>query len=88
MPNKETLLEFPCTFSVKAMGLASDDFAQVVTEIISQHVDPLPADATTTKNSSNGKYHSVSVTFQATSKAQLDAIYMDLTANERVLMSL
>jgi len=88
MDKTETLLEFPCEFSIKAMGLMSDDFTSVVTEIICRHVTPLPADAAVTKTSSGGKYLSVSVTFQATSKAQLDAIYMDLTTHERVLMSL
>jgi len=88
MNDKETLLKFPCQFSVKAMGLASDDFSLVVTEIVSRHVESLPVDAAKTKNSKGGKYHSVSVTFEATSKVQLDAIYMDLTAHERVLMSI
>jgi putative lipoic acid-binding regulatory protein len=38
--------------------------------------------------SSGGKYLSVTVTFEATSKDQLDAIYQDLTDHERILMSL
>lgn len=88
MHYEDTLLEFPCEFSVKAMGLATDDFHLVVTEIVSQHVVILLEDAVKTKKSKGGKYHSVTITFEATSKAQLDAIYMDLTAHKRVLMSL
>jgi len=88
MQNEDTLLEFPCPFSVKVMGLANDNFHLVVTEIVAQHVEILLEDAVRVKESKGGKYHSVSVTFEATSKAQLDAIYMDLTAHDQVLMSL
>lgn len=86
---KETLLEFPCEFSVKAMGLASHpDFEALVVEIVSLHVPDLPRLASRSRASKNGKYLSVTVTFQATSKAQLDAIYYDLTDHRDVVMSL
>lgn len=85
----ETLLEFPCEFSVKAMGLASHpDFQALVLEIISVHVPGLTEESCRTKQSKNGKYLSVSVTFQATSKPQLDAIYYALTDHTDIVMSL
>ncbi|WP_428608495.1 YbeD family protein [Sedimenticola sp.] len=86
---KDTLLEFPCEFSVKAMGLSSHpDFEALVVEIVSVHVPDLAQDASRSRSSKNGKYLSVTVTFQATSKAQLDAIYYDLTGHQDVVMSL
>lgn len=85
----ETLMKFPCQFSVKAMGLAShDDFEALVVEIVSSHVADLDTGASRARASKNGKYLSVTVTFQATSKAQLDAIYYALTEHQDVLMSL
>ncbi len=84
----ETLLEFPCPFSVKAMGLATDDFDTVVMEIVRRHAPNLGEGAAKTRPSKEGKYLSVTVTFEATSKAQLNAIYQDLTDHEQVLMSL
>lgn len=85
----ETLMQFPCQFSVKAMGLTShDDFEALVVEIVSTHVPDLEQDASRARASKNGKYLSVTVTFQATSKAQLDAIYYALTEHRDVLMSL
>lgn len=85
----DTLLEFPCEFSVKAMGLASHpDFEALVTEIVATHVPDLPRDASRSRASKNGKYLSVTVTFQATHKAQLDAIYHALTDHDDVVMSL
>lgn len=87
--SNETLLDFPCEFSVKAMGLAShSNFQALVLEIISVHVPGLTEQACRTKQSKNGKYLSVSVTFQATSKPQLDAIYYALTDHIDVVMSL
>ncbi len=84
----ETLLEFPCEYSVKAMGLTAPDFDALVFDIVRQQVPDLGEGAVRTRTSSGGKYLSVTVTFQATSKRQLDAIYQALTDHERVLMSL
>ncbi len=86
--NEETLFEFPCRFSVKAMGLAEEDFDALVAGIVRRHVPGLGEGAVTSRPSKGGKYLSVTVTFEATSKAQLDAIYQALTDHERVLMSL
>lgn len=86
--NNETLLEFPCEFSVKAMGLNEPDFHEVVVQIVRRHCPELGEGCATTRPSKNGKWISVTVTFEATSKKQLDSIYMDLTAHERVTMSL
>ncbi|HEB96417.1 MAG TPA: DUF493 domain-containing protein [Sedimenticola thiotaurini] len=86
--DEETLFEFPCEFSVKAMGLAADDFDALVAGIVRRHVPDLGEGAVRSRPSRGGRYTSVTVTFQATSKAQLDAIYQALTDHERVLMSL
>lgn len=86
---RDTLLEFPCEFSVKAMGLSSHpDFEALVMQIVATHVPDLPQDASRCRASRNGKYLSVTVTFQASDKAQLDAIYYDLTDHNDVVMSL
>ncbi len=85
---EETLLQFPCPFSVKAMGLAGGDFDATVVEIVRRHVPQLGEGAVSARPSKEGKYLSVTVTFEATSKAQLDAIYQDLTDHDQVLMSL
>ena len=88
MSDQETLLVFPCQFSVKAMGLATDDFDMLVVEIVNRHVPNLGEGSVTTRSSKGGKYISVTVTFEARSKAQLDLIYQALSDNDRVLMSL
>ena len=85
---QETLLEFPCTFPVKAMGRNEDGFEALVTKIVLNHAEMSAAEAVTTNLSSSGKYLSVTVTIEAISKAQLDRIYQDLTDCEQVLVAL
>jgi len=88
MSEQETLLEFPCEFSIKAMGLATPEFDAVVVEIVRQHAPNLGEGAVRIRPSSGGKYLAVTVTINATSKKQLDTIYQALTDHELVLMSL
>lgn len=81
---EETLFEFPCDFSIKAMGLASDDFRSLVEELVVPHLQGERL-STVSKPSTKGRYESVTVSFTATSKAQLDSIYLALTGHERLL---
>ena len=85
---RETLLEFPCRFPVKAMGRDEDDFEALVTDIILAQAQIYIGERVTTKPSGSGKYISVTVTIEAHSKDQLDRIYQDLTDCEHVLVAL
>lgn len=85
---QETLLEFPCTFPVKAMGRDDGDFEALVTNLILKHAEMSAGVPVTTNTSSSGSYLSVTVTIEAVSKAQLDRIYQDLTDCEQVLVAL
>ncbi len=88
MSDQESLLEFPCRFPIKAMGKNCAQFDVIVVEIVRRHVDDIKEGAVTTKPSRGGKYISVTVVIEATSKAQLDAIYQELTDCSDVLMAL
>lgn len=85
---EESVIEFPCEFPIKAMGLAGGKLELTVVEIVRRHAPDLGEAAVKSRPSANGKYVSITVTITATSKAQLDAIYMDLTACKQVLMAL
>jgi hypothetical protein len=76
---EETLLEFPCDFAIKAMGLTSEELDLAVIEIVRKHVEDFAEGAVSSRASSGGKYTSITVQITATSKAQIDAIYQDLT---------
>lgn len=88
MSEQESLLEFPCQFAIKAMGKARDDFDAIVVEIVRRHVEDIREGAVTSRPSKAGTYISVTVMIEATSRAQLDAIYQGLTDHPDVLMAL
>jgi len=79
---------FPCKYAVKAMGLAEPGFDGLVVELIHRHCADIREDAVSWRKSRHGKYVSVTVTIMAESHSQLDAIYAELTAHEKVLMRL
>ena len=81
-------MEFPCEFPIKAMGRADPDFDSLVVGLVRKHSPDLREGAVKTRLSSGGKYISVTVTVIARSRAQLDAIYLELTGHERVLVAL
>jgi len=88
MSEEETLLEFPCQFPIKAMGKNTPDFDSIVVAIVRQHVEDINEGAVKTRLSKGDKYLSVTVTIEASSKKQLDAIYQGLTDCPDVLMAL
>lgn len=86
--SNDTLLEFPCDFPIKAMGRDDGEFETLVVGIVRKHVPNLGEAAVQTRPSKAGNYLSVTVTVCATSREQLDNIYLELTACEQVLMAL
>ena len=84
----DSLLEFPCDFPLKVVGEAHDDFDALVVAIVRRHVVDLHEGAVRAKASRQGKYVSLTVTIRAESRAQLDALYAELSAHARILMVL
>jgi len=84
----ESILSFPCTFPIKAMGKAEHDIEAVFREIVLRHAPDQQDYSVKVQASSSGTYVSVTVTILASSQAQLDAIYQDLTDHSSILMSL
>lgn len=81
-------LQFPCRFPIKAMGRADADMEAIVVEIVGRHATGFDAATVRVRASSGGKWLAVTVTIEAESRAQLDAIYQDLTAHESVVWAL
>jgi putative lipoic acid-binding regulatory protein len=82
------LLRFPCDFPVKVMGRAVPGFEALVVEIVRRHAPDLGEGAVSSRGSSGGRYLALTLTVRAESRAQLDAIYRELSAHPDVLMSL
>jgi len=84
----ETHFEFPCEFPIKVMGKNHPDFEATVLAIVRKHVPDLGEGAVKSRPSKGDKWLSVTVTFTARSKAQLDALYLELNGCEQVVMTL
>jgi putative lipoic acid-binding regulatory protein len=82
-----TSLKFPCRFPIKAMGKASDDFDALVVQMVRRHAPDLNEAAVSVRQSRGGRWVSVTVVIQAKGRDQLDAIYQDLSAHERIALA-
>lgn len=88
MSEQETLLIFPTDFPIKIMGERRDDFAQTMVELVLRHAPDFRPETVEMRVSRNGNYLSLTVVVRATSKAQLDALYREITAHPWVKMAL
>ena len=88
MESSASLIEFPCEFPIKVMGLSARDFDALVVAIVRRHVSAFVDGAVRAKPSREGKYVSLTVTVWVESKQQLDGLYTELSGHERILMVL
>jgi len=84
----ESLLTFPCAFPIKVMGRTRDGFAQAIVTVVARHAPDFDPATLEMRSSSAGNYLSVTATINATSRAQLDDLYRDLTSHPMVTMVL
>lgn len=85
---EESVIEFPCEFPIKLMGHNTPEYLATCRELVEKHAGPVEDDKVKVAPSSNDRFASVTVTINAKSQEQLDAIYQDATDHEDVLMAL
>ncbi len=81
-------MDFPRIFPVKVMGANQDDFESLVLSIIQKHAVVAAEEGAISRLSRNGRFISLTVRINAENQEQLDNIYRELSAHERVLMML
>ncbi len=81
---EETLVDFPCDFLIKVMGLTSDSFASTMVEVIQAYESTFDASKVDMRASSGGRFISLSCSVYVTSKHQLDNIYRALSEHPLV----
>ena len=84
----DSLLTFPCVFPMKVMGRREDGFAQVVSDIVLKHAPDFHPETIEMRTSKQGRYLSLTVTINARSREQLDALYSELSKHPMVTMVL
>ena len=84
MTQEKELLQFPCDFPIKVMGYTDAEFAVTIGNLIKEF-DPLFNPETIARRpSKQGRYEALHVVVHATSREQLDSIYMALTHHPMV----
>ena len=83
-PRKDSLIEYPSRFPIKVMGAMVDGFAEAIA-VVAREFDP-DFDAATMelRPSKGGNYLGVTITITATSREQLDGLYLRLTGHPMV----
>ena len=79
-------IDFPCDYPIKIIGDADRDFVELVVGIVCRHAADFDPETVNSRDSSRGKFRSVTVNIIATSESQLEKLYADLKATGRVKM--
>ena len=82
--DSSSLLAFPCDFPLKIMWRAVDGYAQEVLRVVQAHAPDFDGATMAMRASGKGGYLSLTCTIRATSRAQLDALYRELSAHPLV----
>jgi putative lipoic acid-binding regulatory protein len=86
--SEDTLMTFPHDYPLKVMGRNTEEFRSVVLGIVQKHMGPVDASKIEERPSRDGTYLGLTCIVVANSKAQLDALYLELTSCERVMVAL
>ena len=81
-------LQFPCQIGIKAMGRQSEQFAQIVKDVVAMHVDDDAIGEVRIRSSGAGKYLSVTCEVQLKDREQMEAIYAAMFEHPDILMTL
>ena len=79
-------IEFPCSYPIKVLGRAGQDFETVINEIFEQHAPAFDRNLTQRRPSKAGTLLSLTLVIEATGPEQLEALHKDLMATGRVSM--
>jgi len=88
IPHDQSLIEYPCEFPIKVMGLMQDAFAQTICDLVIEHDPSFHAGKMDMRPSSKGTYLSLTVTILAIDRTQLDNLYKALSGHPMVKMVL
>ncbi|ABN62760.1 MULTISPECIES: DUF493 family protein YbeD [Shewanella] len=78
----DELMDFPCAFPFKVVGEAHETLTDKVVAVVQKHA---PGDySPSTKTSSKGSYHSITIRVTVTSKDHIEILYTELAAIEGV----
>ncbi len=80
--------DFPCDIPVKVFGRNEPDFRDAVVGIVRGLFPDFTEEALTERSSRQDRFISLTVTVWVEERAQIDALYTELTGHDSVLMVL
>lgn len=83
-----TLIDFPCQFPVKIIGINSSSFIDEIKEITLKHFPSFKNEDLKQQPSQQNNYLALTVTIFAENKDQLDLYYLEVTKNQHIKMVL
>lgn len=84
IPPQQSLIEYPCAFPIKVMGIAAEGFEAAIVAVARQFDPALDATTIERRPSKGGNYLGLTITVQATSREQLDELYRSLSTHPMV----
>jgi putative lipoic acid-binding regulatory protein len=82
--DRASLIEYPSRFPIKVMGANAPGFADAMVEVALRHDPAYDRGTLELRASRGGNYLGLTLTVTATSRAQLDALYRELSAHPMV----
>jgi len=76
----DEILDFPCEFGFRIMGLATDELPIKVNAVFDVMTPNQYKQLPGVRASSSGKYHSISYSLTVTSKEHIESLYKTLSA--------
>ncbi|WP_101048790.1 HP0495 family protein [Macromonas nakdongensis] len=84
IPPEQSLIEYPCDFPIKVMGVHVEGFAAAIAHVATQFDPAFDAGTIEHRPSKSGNYLGLTVTVRVTSREQLDELYRTLTTHPMV----
>jgi putative lipoic acid-binding regulatory protein len=84
IPAEQSLIEYPCAFPIKVMGVHAEGFTEAVVAVALQFDPGFDAATVERRPSKAGNYLGLTITVNATSREQLDELYRTLSTHPMV----
>jgi len=81
-------IEFPCDYPIKILGEANSSFVEHVLAVMDNYAPGFDRQKISVRDSSKGRWQSITVTIVATGKPQLESIFAALKTSSSVKMVL
>ena len=88
MPELDSIIEYALEFPIKVMGLSRPEFVPAMTAVFLRHAPEFDASTIVVRESREAKYLSLTMSINAISRQQLDALYSELSDHPLVTMAL